>query len=197
MSTSQKQPRKFLGVIARKDAEALLLDWANLPDEQEDAIRRLMRRHGKTLGPLKLEHQEKVFGFKFQMFDLFRMRDYLRKAWDAKDRRTREWHIFQMRSFFSVLTRMRSDEAKRFDNPNEEWLEEAPPITELEAVAFYFQTVIADRAKRCAGLECPAPYFIAKKRWQKYCSEECAGPAMREQKKQWWRDNRAKNGGLQ
>jgi hypothetical protein len=196
MSTSHDQPRKFLGVIARKDAEVLLLDWANLTDD-EQAIRRLIRRHEHILNSLKLGLQEKVFGFKFQMFDLFRLRDHLRKAWDARDRRMREWHIFQLRRLFSEMTRDRSDEAARLENPSIEWLEEAPPLTPLEATAFYFQTVVADRAKHCAGPECPAPFFIAVKRWQKYCSEKCAAPATREQKRQWWRDNRAKNGGLQ
>jgi len=197
MSTSHNQARKFLGAITRTEAEALLLDWANLRDGDEEAVRRLMRRHAEVMGPLNLELQEKIFGFRFQVDDLFRLRDYLRKGWSARDRRTREWHVFQLRRSFSEMARARSDEAARVQNPSLEWLEDAPPLTPLEAAAFYFQTVIADRAKYCGGPECPAPYFIAIKRWQKYCSEKCAAPATREQKRQWWRDNRAKNGEIQ
>jgi hypothetical protein len=74
---------------------------------------------------------------------------------------------------------------------------EPPEITHFEAAVFYLQTSVAERAKYCGGPHCPAPYFVATKRWQKYCTEECAGPALRESKRRWWTENRAKNGGNQ
>jgi hypothetical protein len=48
-----------------------------------------------------------------------------------------------------------------------------------------------DRFAYCANPECPAPFFIAKRSDQKYCSEMCATPAKREAKLRWWRANRA------
>jgi len=50
---------------------------------------------------------------------------------------------------------------------------------------------IADRLRVCPNQQCPAPYFIAKRRSQKYCSEACALPAQREFKRAWWAEHGA------
>jgi hypothetical protein len=67
-----------------------------------------------------------------------------------------------------------------------------PEITSFEAACVHLQRTVADRAKRCGNIDCPAPYFIATKRWQKYCTEKCAGPANREAKRQWWHEHKGK-----
>jgi hypothetical protein len=46
-----------------------------------------------------------------------------------------------------------------------------------------------DRMRYCLNPECPAPYFFAKKRRQKYCTEECAGAGQRESKRIWWAEH--------
>lgn len=48
---------------------------------------------------------------------------------------------------------------------------------------------VADRLRRCPTSDCPAPYFIAQRRSQKYCSDACALPAQREFKRTWWREH--------
>ena len=48
------------------------------------------------------------------------------------------------------------------------------------------------RAKVCGNLECPAPYFIASKPTQRYCSETCAEVFQREWKRKWWAKHGAK-----
>jgi hypothetical protein len=45
---------------------------------------------------------------------------------------------------------------------------------------------IVEQMRYCTNPTCPTPYFIAKKRRQKYCSEDCALPAQREFKRAWW-----------
>jgi hypothetical protein len=47
------------------------------------------------------------------------------------------------------------------------------------------------RAKVCGNLECPAPYFIASKPKQRYCSETCAEVFQRESKRRWWAEHGA------
>jgi hypothetical protein len=42
------------------------------------------------------------------------------------------------------------------------------------------------RAKVCGNSECPAPFFIAHKPTQRYCSEACAEVFQREWKRRWW-----------
>ena len=48
---------------------------------------------------------------------------------------------------------------------------------------------IVGQMRYCPNPTCPTPYFIAKKRRQKYCSEECALPAQREFKRAWWEEH--------
>ena len=50
--------------------------------------------------------------------------------------------------------------------------------------------IAAGLAKVCKNKKCPAPYFVAKRRDQRYCSAKCAGPAKRAAKLKWWRGNR-------
>lgn len=42
----------------------------------------------------------------------------------------------------------------------------------------------------CLAPECPAPYFIATRKDQKYCCEECAEYGKREAGRKWWLANR-------
>ena len=48
---------------------------------------------------------------------------------------------------------------------------------------------IADRMRYCPNPTCPAPYFIARRRSQKYCGEDCSIPAQLEFKRAWWREH--------
>jgi hypothetical protein len=43
--------------------------------------------------------------------------------------------------------------------------------------------------KLCANSNCPAPYFIADKTTQRYCSVSCAEVLQRAYKIQWWREH--------
>lgn len=65
------------------------------------------------------------------------------------------------------------------------------PLTEFDAAVFHLQT-IADRIRRCPDPSCPARYFLAGRRSQKYCSTACAAPAQRKFKRDWWRKKRGK-----
>jgi hypothetical protein len=44
----------------------------------------------------------------------------------------------------------------------------------------------ADRFGFCRNPRCPAPYFFIRRRDQRYCSADCAGPAKKEAKLRWW-----------
>ena len=43
--------------------------------------------------------------------------------------------------------------------------------------------------KLCANSNCPAPYFIADKTTQRYCSESCAEVFQRAYKLRWWKEH--------
>jgi hypothetical protein len=133
---------------------------------------------------------------------------FLRLAWDAPGVREREWYIFKARDKYHFSTaymplwnnRMRAahDTGKDlkqemgWKTDEEDAVSISPPaLTPFEQVMYHFHR-IADRARHCGNPECPAPYFFAKKKGQKYCSSKCSAPAQREQKREWWRRNRAK-----
>jgi hypothetical protein len=42
-------------------------------------------------------------------------------------------------------------------------------------------------ARVCEAEDCPAPYFIAKRRRQRYCSPDCAAQFQKKWKLDWWR----------
>lgn len=68
---------------------------------------------------------------------------------------------------------------------------------EIRASAHSLQTVLAlgcieyaDKMRYCQNPDCPAPYFIASRKDQLYCGDDCAAPAKRAAKLKWWNENR-------
>jgi hypothetical protein len=55
----------------------------------------------------------------------------------------------------------------------------------------------ADRLCVCRNPECPARFFIGTRNDRKYCSQECARPAKRAAKLNWWHKNRGKKSRMQ
>lgn len=66
-----------------------------------------------------------------------------------------------------------------------------PPLGPLE-IALDYLLLNSDRTRFCLNPDCPAPYFFAKRRSQKYCSEDCAQLAKREAKLRWWKEHGTK-----
>jgi hypothetical protein len=61
------------------------------------------------------------------------------------------------------------------------------PRTEFQKAVFALFRQSA-RAKVCANPDCVAPYFIAGKASQRYCSDACAQVFQREWKRRWWKE---------
>jgi hypothetical protein len=45
----------------------------------------------------------------------------------------------------------------------------------------------SSRAKVCGNPDCPSPYFIAGRKSERYCSEDCAVVYQQEWKRNWWK----------
>jgi hypothetical protein len=56
----------------------------------------------------------------------------------------------------------------------------------LPALLAYSAHLCRKRMQVCLNGDCPAPYFVASRRDQRYCSHECAAPAMRAAKRRSW-----------
>jgi hypothetical protein len=194
---------KILGTVTVKEAERFLEELSNLPDvpDYDDlrrrglssndlqngrypAYERMATRNAAVIGQIEMRPTVLV--------NLIRLRDHLRQAWDAKDRRYRDWYCFCLRRHFHWLTTlmdpMNEHGGRDFDNP--------PALTPFEATMFYFQTALATKAKHCGGSTCPAPYFIARRKRQQHCSVSCSADVTRASKRRWWA-NRNDAGGIQ
>ncbi len=197
IKSSHKRDHQILGAISTTQAERLLCDWANIPGpwpmigmgqdstlKLRDAVERIRRRHKNILG------DSRALGHLW-------LRDFLRRAWDTSDLRERDWYLFKFRDLYNLMVRRSAmSPADRQSDETDEVnagapRHAAPQVTPIEAAVFHFQRH-ADRARRCPNPECPAPYFIADKKGQRYCSEACALPAQRESKRLWWANNRSK-----
>jgi hypothetical protein len=231
MNTSKKTSNRFLA----KRAEALLLEWVNIPanyprnnqsgteagftpayevlrSKFRDASARVVQRYPEVFSSLPYpiilppHPTKKIHPVNWRI--LAKIREILVRAWDAPNQREREWYIFQARlehHFFTVYYPMRDarvaiavragadpdSESIRRTAEEEEVRISPPRVTPFEQVMYHFQR-IADRARHCGNAECPAPYFFAIKKGQKYCSSKCSAPAQREQKREWWRTHRSK-----
>lgn len=84
--------------------------------------------------------------------------------------------LLSIRRWFEVLHNEGDDPAGMWD------------ISDADAFAQVLLRAIdiASRMRICSNKECPAPYFIAVRTPQRYCSEVCALPAQRASKRIWW-----------
>jgi hypothetical protein len=183
--------------------ESLLVDWANSTTVLSEswnalsivnALEAMRRKYPEFFDSFPRDTTNKVAL-------LTAVQSSLRMAWDASDLRQREWFIFSARHAYQqytavlplrvALSNASAEEKPRIISELTAAESAAPALTPFERVAWHFHR-IADRARRCAHVECPAPYFFAESKNQKYCSLDCSAPALRQQKRTWFRENRGK-----
>jgi hypothetical protein len=124
-----------------------------------------------------------------QKFDywLLRLRATLRSIWRAPDRRTKEWGMFRIsQDFYGQGVRELVDHP--YGNEGDFVLLGLRPPSRGERLLLEFMRW-AELTRYCGNPDCPAPYFIATRRSQKYCGLECSKPAQREAKRKWWAEN--------
>lgn len=192
MKSSRKTRDQILDVLSARKAERVLIDWANhvYSVDGDSATRRLIERYPEIFNPYRATTRQLkelypnlplVFSpspglpikAQSEIAALFGM--LLRKAWDAREQRRRDWYLTDAESFYHHAT-------NRFGDP-------PTHATPIEAVLFYFRHNI-NRTRHCPNSHCPAPYFFATKKGQEYCSAECAKPAQRAAKLRWWHENK-------
>jgi hypothetical protein len=114
------------------------------------------------------------------------LRNGLRRIWEAPNPRHKELLLLGLRDYVNGLRKPLHERAFRLI-PVAFWGTPQDPQepTPLEQGLIYlFKSV--DKVRCCPTLECPARYFFAERRNQRYCSEQCAQIAEREQKREWW-----------
>ena len=205
-----KNSRKVDGLqypaqIPRRRAERFLEELANLRSDIL-AIRRLNDRHPEILRgrawwiPGQFEAREgtsPVLGEVLEQIDdllwtaeMVQVRDALRATWRESDLRRRDWLAFRLRDQLMARADPRFVRAIGvISGPVVDSIGQLPAPSPFEQAIMYLLKS-ADRARYCANPDCTAPYFLAKRRSQKYCSDACSKPAQREFKRRWWDEHR-------
>ena len=204
--SSHKPPVRILGVISATRAERMLTEWVNTDlwverepmSEDANACARLGQGLLDTdaVGP-------NWDRFHQQMEMAAGVAEYLREAWDAPDMRRFEWYTWRAQHEYeweAACAATNMTPSHMMPHPEDEARtiaailqsnEPAAVVTPVEAAIFHLRRN-RNRALHCPNTECPAPYFFATKKGQRFCSLECAKPSQRESKRRWWAENRAK-----
>jgi hypothetical protein len=142
-------------------------EFANLRDEPE-----AFQFFTKRWGPLHRSGWEEV-GHKAKLA----VRNNLRAAW-----RGEENGFSKPRSPLPALLRL---EKNHFEIQTHDLLG--------TVVTLFLRDHWAGKTAICANPDCLTPYFVKKRKTQKYCeSGPCVDQAQREQKRLWWERNRGK-----
>lgn len=101
--------------------------------------------------------------------DVLRFQDYLRRAWKNDKNVVDQMQVdetVQLRFYGRLGSARLTDGEDRGD----------VAITDLWTLirVFFLQDKLAGRVRVCPIDDCPAPYFIAERKDQKYCSHPCA-----------------------
>lgn len=152
--------------VGHSERAQIHVDFANLPDQPE-AFQLFTRKWG----PLDSSWEE------YRHATKLRTRDSLRAAWRGVEnsftnpRAMQPTELLLQKNHFQIRTH------------------------DLMAtlMILFLRDHWAGKTAICANPDCVTPYFIKKRKNQKYCEAgDCTAQAQREQKKRWWRENRGK-----
>jgi hypothetical protein len=221
LNASRREDDQLLGRLSVEAAERLLTSLANaeipnpeLPDAPAKLQTRLCAQTQKywpeLWQPWKEEVQEITTNRAISI--LHKVRSYLQEFWKSQDPYARDWYIHRAREWYwkariqatdhnMAMLREEEANANTADDARNasSWLNIAldmaldipPKRTAFEQSLFHLQT-IADKTRFCPNPQCQAPYFIASKKGQKFCSPECARPTLLASKRRYWNKRRTK-----
>jgi len=201
MRSSKKDPSRYLATGAPPAAaRGFLKELANLPDDQRaldrfeihfQSVLVSMRVEPSFVRSYAMDWEQENFEFGISEKELVRkywllpLREAVRAIWRAPDLRSKVWGLFRIfQDFFfpgdrGLVRTPLSGLGGEFRKLMPQSLLEQMLLQLLKS---------ADLTRYCGNEECPAPYFFATRRSQKYCSSDCSEPAMRQQKRRWWAD---------
>lgn len=114
------------------------------------------------------------------------LRNWIRSVWLAQDDRTRRWLLYPLLDAEMYVSKGRAPWVSTLCFLEEPMKISLDPPRPFEQALIYLLNS-AKRTRHCKNLDCPAPYFFADRRNQKYCSEICALPEQRAFKRRWWK----------
>ncbi len=201
---------QLLGRLSIEAAERLLVSLANADLDLPTRLKALTQKYWPDLWePVpgsQTDVQERALGI------LRKIRYYLQRFWESQDPHARDWYIYRAREWFwlsqlhqlepevnlwrkDVATSESAEQVRTASSWLTIWaqnaLDKAPARTAFEESLFHLQR-IAGKTRRCPNPTCLAPYFIATKKGQKFCSPECGRPSLLASKRRYWNERRRK-----
>ena len=164
--------------VLTKQTRDLLLKLVNLRVLDPVSVERFQKRFGHLMPTFYFVGTQAASVNRSPGIELSRitiLKGYLEDMW-SPDERTKQYY------FFRLVGALASSANKDGVTP---WRRsKALPLpTPFEDAV---QSLARAHTHRCQNPDCPAPYFLATRRAQKYCTEKCAGYGQKEAKKRWW-----------
>jgi hypothetical protein len=153
------------------------LGWSAVPSPIEYSMARVIPQLQERMSEEDFETLGRNPDSKIPGLLLLLLSDFIQQAWWVPELRERDWKLFLARKQIWALLMPAGWEAPL----------NAPPRIPLEEAVFHLQSE-ERRARRCGNTDCPAPFFFANRKNQKFCRDECAAPAKSAAKKRWWEE---------
>jgi hypothetical protein len=180
-------------MVTAARSRKFLLELANLRTDDMNAWRRFEELYSELL-PNEVKSVTSARGAGLLgliddrniLLTLGEFRDGVRAVWEASDQRTREWGVFRLVEALKLIPASWSPLAV-FDRVEGR----IPPLPKPSALESMLRYVCTEgrRLRICPNANCPAPYFLAPRQHQRYCSESCAEFFQRQYKREWWAVN--------
>lgn len=187
-----------LANISVASAKQFLAELANV---ERDGMNRFLRRYGRMIpnqfSPGNLDEaaiqaqsdrvvKEERMTYRLEGIltpTILDLRNVVRRVWVEPDLRTKRYGVFLLWKWAMYPGFLEGASIGVPLMP----LTLPPPTLFEQSLQYLLDS--ADLAHYCANPDCPAPYFFAKRRSQRYCSDACAEPARREFKRKWWTEH--------
>jgi hypothetical protein len=173
---SNRTARRFFWRIAGH-AAIFLREMANL---REDGIERF-QRHYENFNHYDVRH---LIDWRDELRALWTRGKYTTPALQEHWRRQPPGLTLQERICNGWLNSSEHGGLLVFWDRRERFI--GPDPYELPALLAYCAFLCGDRMRVCRNRDCPAPYFVAGRKDQLYCSGACAAPATRAAKLRSW-----------
>jgi hypothetical protein len=211
MSSSEKSSKmerdRNLARIPASKAKAFLIELANLQDGTDRALRFMTRFSDLFQGEVPLDDvrhwavniQAEAYEAghespsNWSEADLLRtywlpnLRDAVRVVWKQTDLVARQWGVLNILGTYFV-----TGGSRRVVGPILGPLDPfayAPGTPGPCGSVLLLLVKYSDLIRYCADPGCPTPFFIARRRSQRFCSDGCARPAQQKAKRDWWARN--------
>lgn len=210
MNARRQRRDELLGGVNIHAAERLLVSLANadldLPTRLKAQTHKYWPDLWEAVPGSATGVQDRALGI------LRKIRYYLQQFWETQDPHAREWYLYRAREYFwlsrlhqlqpevthwrkQLATAETAEQVRIASSWLNIWaenaLDKAPERTAFEESLFHLQQ-IAGKTRRCPNPTCLAPYFIATKKGQKFCTPECARPTLLASKRTYWNERRKK-----